>query len=605
MSSQSKKIKARDEFIPFAEQHWGQSIEKIPPTKQSIALARFYVQEIYNRTQSEISDDDMDLAIVDGKGDLTADLIHREDGRVLIIQAKFRGKGRPDDLGDIAKFQQILATISSKALRGNRRVEEKLDEIDFDNDTFTLVYLTFGQFTQEMQRRAEETQPNYPKEFKDLEGRCTWEWLDESRIDEEYRNALLYTQGISAEPMDLFLRGRKGERGKSLIEVPSGDYMSYIIALEAPQIVNAYNHLGKDALFTLNIRGFIGKNRKNEAILKTAIEQPEQFFLFNNGISCLCTRLDITDEKVTVHGLQVINGAQTVRSLVQASRPRRGGPAPWGNKAPVVLTRITVIPEGYAQGGKLREEITKSNNTQNVIKDADFRSNDPVQRNLVTQFAELTREKRGIVYVPKRTAERPDPKKFELVKIKEFAKTVYPFLDDAISYSESASFLFDDSESGGYATVFGDGKSVPEKMPTEEFRLRAAIYWIGHSVGAQLKTDHEAEPDPDVRPALERKWPVIYGARCALQLYFDDEDWKAQVRKLYKGDWTLGEGNRGKWVESLYKMSKAGVLMSYGHERQSNPKFSHRGWLRSAETPQSIRRTLKSLKSLFNIERLP
>ena len=521
------------------------------------------------------------------------------------MQAKFRGKGRQDDLGEIAKFQQIMATISSKTLRGNARVEEKLDEIDFDNDRFTLVYLTFGLFTPEMQRRTEHTLPNYPKEFKDLEERCTWEWLDEPRIDEEYRNALLYTQGISEKPMELFLHGRKGERGKFFIEVPSGDYKSYIMALEAPQIVNAYDHLGKDALFSLNIRGFIGKNKKNEAILDTAVEHPEQFFLFNNGISCLCTRLDLSDEKVTAYGLQIINGAQTVRSLVQASRPKRGGPSPWTKEAPVVLTRITVIPEGYSQGGKLREEITKSNNTQNVIKDADFRSNDLVQKNLVTQFAELKREKRNVVYMPKRTDERPDPKKYEVVKIKEFAKTVYPFLNDAIAYSESASFLFDDSENGGYATVFGDGTTVLDRLPTDEFRLRAAIYWMGQAFGVQLKKDHEAETDPDVRPVLERKWPFIYGARCALQLYFDDPDWKAQVRKLYKGDWNFGEGNHGKWVASLYNVSKAGVRTTYQNDRKSNSKFSHRAWLRSSETPISIRSTLKNLMSLFRIERLP
>jgi len=605
MSSDSKKIKARDFFIPYAEQYYDQPIEKIPQAKQSIAAARFYVQEIYNRTQSEISDEDIDLSIVDGKGDLTADFIHREDGRVLIVQAKFRGRGRPDDLGDIAKFQQILATISSRSLKGNRRVEEKLDEIDFENDTFTFVYLTFGQFSDEMRKRAEETIPNYPKQFQNLEERCTWEWLDESRIDEEYRNALLFTQGIPDKSIDLFLHGRKGERGKSFIEVPSGNYSSYIMALEAQQIVRAYNYLGKDALFTLNIRGFIGKNKKNEAILATAIEHPEQFFLFNNGISCLCTSLDVQEEKITISGLQVINGAQTVRSLVMASRPRRGGPSPWVKDQPVILTRITVIPEGYAQGGKLREEITKSNNTQNIIKDADFRSNDPIQRNLISQFNELKREKRNVVYMPKRTAERPDPKKWEIIKIKEFAKTVYPFLDDAISYSESASFLFDDSENGGYATVFGDGETVPEKMPTDDFRLRVAIYWIGQAIGARLKKDLDAETDPDQRQALERKWPFIYGARCALQLHFEDEDWKGQARKLYKGDWSFGEDNRGKWVESLYKMSKAGVLMAYSNERQSNTKFSYRGWLRSSETPQAIRRTLKSMKSLFNIDRLP
>ena len=71
MSTDVKKVKARDRFVAFAEEHYGQPFEKVSSTKVSIALARFYVQEIYNRTQSEISDDDLDFAIVDGKGDLT------------------------------------------------------------------------------------------------------------------------------------------------------------------------------------------------------------------------------------------------------------------------------------------------------------------------------------------------------------------------------------------------------------------------------------------------------------------------------------------------------------------------------------------------------
>ncbi len=605
MSSDSKKIKARDEFRYFAEQYYSLDFEKIAAPKLSIALARFYVQEIYNRTQSEISDDDLDSAIVDGKGDLTVDFLHKEDNRVLIIQSKYKRRGAMEDFGDIAKFQQVLETISNQALKGNKRLEDKLDDLDLANDEFTLVYASLGQFTPEMLRRAEETRPNYPTKYSELEGRCSWEYLDEQKLDEEYRNALLYTQGASERSVDLYPKGDKGERGKSVIEVQSGDYKSYILALDAPQIVAAYNHLGKDAIFNLNIRGYIGKNSKNQAIQKTAVDYPEQFFLYNNGISCLCTKLEMEDKKVVVKGLQVINGAQTVRSLVQASRPKRGGPSPWAKNAPVILTRITEIPEGYSHGGKLREEITKSNNTQNIIRDADFRSNDPIQKHLASQFGELMRDKRKVIYVSKRTAERPDPKKFEVVKIKEFAKIVYPFLHDAISYSESESFLFDDSESGGYNKVFGDGQTVDGKMPTDEFRLRAAIYWIGFTIGVQLKNDHAAESDPDVRPVLERKWAFIYGARCALQLYFDDDDWKTQVRRLYKGDWKFGEDSRGKWVQSLYNMSKAGVLMAYDNERKSNPKFSHRGWLRSGETPQAIRRTLRNLKSLFSVDKLP
>ncbi len=51
----------------------------------------------------------------------------------------------------------------------------------------------------------------------------------------------------------------------------------------------------------------------------------------------------------------------------------------FGSHVPFVLVRVTEIAESYGSGGKIREQITRFNNTQNTIKLSDFRSNDPVQ----------------------------------------------------------------------------------------------------------------------------------------------------------------------------------------------------------------------------------
>jgi hypothetical protein len=88
-----KKLKARDEFVHFAEHLSKEKFGKLNSVQQSFALTRFYIKEIRNRLRVEISDEDLDVAIVDGRDDLDCDLIHRDDEQVLIVQARYRGHG--------------------------------------------------------------------------------------------------------------------------------------------------------------------------------------------------------------------------------------------------------------------------------------------------------------------------------------------------------------------------------------------------------------------------------------------------------------------------------------------------------------------------------
>src|SRR4051812_24172573 len=93
-----------------------------------------------------------------------------------------------------------------------------------------------------------------------------------------------------------------------------------------------------------------------------------------------------------------VNGA--LRSLtktnVQAGRTRPGLESQWSRHTPEVLVRITEVPAGYGQAGKVREQITQFNNTQNTVKVSDFRSNDRVQEALKEQFAKIHRRGRQV-----------------------------------------------------------------------------------------------------------------------------------------------------------------------------------------------------------------
>ena len=214
----------------------------------------------------------------------------------------------------------------------------------------------------------------------------------------------------------------------------------------------------------------------------------------------------------------------------------------WNKNVPHVLVRITEIPEGYGPIARARERITQYNNTQNTVRISDFRSNDAVQNSLKEQFSSISRKGKKVAYLPKRTDRTVN--NTEVVRLEEFAKAVYTFLYEFVSFSGSTSFLFDDGPAGGYIRVFGDGNKLWERMPEEEFRLRAAIYWVSNEVSTYLRDTRLEENDLDARAALERKWPLVYAVSVVVQFSYENE-WRAQISRLYKGDWTIGNGKKG------------------------------------------------------------
>jgi hypothetical protein len=591
MSAEIKKIKARDELIRFAEEETRQKFHKLSGVQQSHELTRFYVKEIHNRIKTEISDDDLELAIVDGGSDLGCDLIHRDDNQVLIIQSKYRASGASEKPDEISHFQAVFNRLLDPNLKANSQVLDQISTIDWANDRFRLIFITLGSLRNQAGDLA-DLPPNYPASPPDLAERSEWFFIDETRLNDEFRNAVAYERGPSDKMIKLFPEGDKGKRGtSSVIDLDASGYKSYIMALDANQIVNAYRALEGEALFSLNIRNFIGNTGTNKKIIETAKDTPSSFFLFNNGISCLCNKLDSYPDRLEVTGLQVINGAQTVKALVNIVNSARGVPPQWASGAPKVLVRITEIPGGYGSSGVMRESITQFNNTQNVIKVSDFRSNDPVQLSLKEQFGKLKYDGKQVTYQPKRTDKKI--RNSQVVRFEEFAKTIFAFLVDPISFSGATSFLFDD-QGGGYRSIFGDGTTVWEKMPEDEFRLRAAIYWLSQKFTERMRSERPQETDADVRAAMERKWVLMFASRKVFEHYYPNR-WQTQLAKAYRGDWELGVGPRGRIFLQIYKDAKAGVVMAYKNSKKTKAGFVHRNWMRSKDTPTEIAEVLKDL----------
>ncbi len=144
-------------------------------------------------------------------------------------------------------------------------------------------------------------------------------------------------------------------------------------------------------LFSANIRDFLG-SRKDEAninneIKETAKNDPEKFWVYNNGITALVHDFNFDDIKksLTIKGLSIINGAQTTGAIGHLNEIP-------DDRASVHVRFIKCTDKNTLIN------IVKYNNSQNKIIAPDFRSNDKIQTRLKMEFEKLP----SVVYVPRR-----------------------------------------------------------------------------------------------------------------------------------------------------------------------------------------------------------
>lgn len=146
----------------------------------------------------------------------------------------------------------------------------------------------------------------------------------------------------------------------------------------------------KEDLVSANFRNYLGsrasKGNINNQIKQTIVSEPENFWVFNNGITALTHEINDKEKgKIKVRGLSIINGAQTSGALgesdeIQASDANVLFRVVASNKKPII------------------DKIIRFNNTQNKFVSADQRSNEPVLKRLESEFSDY-----GVNFVVRRS----------------------------------------------------------------------------------------------------------------------------------------------------------------------------------------------------------
>jgi hypothetical protein len=588
MDKTDKKPWFRNYLIEDAEKRLKTKFGTLSDKIRSAEMTRFYIKTVVSKlTPGLVPDDEQEIDdyIVDGAGDGGVDFIYPTEGRVLIVQAKYRSTEKHESAEDLTHFCEVVSRLYEtykKKQKLNRKVTEALIDIDWESDYFELHYITLGKVSQALRDRAAKG-PTVVKGLVDFEDRAELSLFDEQELNIKLREALSAGEVLD-QSIDINFAPSPDGVPWIRLESKSGRdlYVGHVTGAQLAEMYRQYKY----RLFAMNIWDYVGESTTNKGIVETAVASPDEFVFFNNGVSAVATQVEADEENqlLRCQRFSIINGAQTVRSLTKAqlkdNQPLKD-----------VRVMLRVMDFSLSKDAEFLADVTRFNNTQNAVKISDFRSNDPVQKDLHRRFAELNRAGKPYFYKNKRSRERSANK--IPIGMEDLAKTVYAFRFGPDDMSGGTRYLFDVSAKGGYTRVFGEPIS---QMKDDEFKLLAGTYFLCDEVHSNWREKREADNEEGKNsPGLERRWVVYYAVGELLRMVYGNEqdELDADLRRLSKPNTWQDESTHSvkKTLGEVLKLAATALNKAYSQAAKLQD-FRHRNWFRSPDTLTDIKAEL-------------
>ena len=229
-------------------------------------------------------------------------------------------------------------------------------------------------------------------------------------------------------------------------EIKGEKWKAFQAYIQGKQLYDLYKVHGDD-LFSANPRRFLGIGKRtniiNMGIRDSAKNSPENFWVYNNGITALVHHYEIQGDTLLIKGISIINGAQTTGSLGSLTNPPQD--------SLFVSLRVIVCADENTI-----EAIIYNNNKQNDMLPSDFRSNDHCQSRLREDFKRYP----NIFYSGGQRSQLR-PRNREVFDPDVVAQDLLAFIGNPVdAYSNKREIWSDDKL---YSTVFNDDLS-PEHI---------------------------------------------------------------------------------------------------------------------------------------------
>lgn len=367
---------------------------KTDENQKSFAFLYWFVKRYY----PNITYSDIESYIVEGTDDGSCDIIFSNKDRrnkltYYVIQSKWfteKKVGRSNKTSESVKsclsdFSLIIEgekKLSKTNQKFNENYKKLLKHVE-NNGNVKFIFLALCKKTQ----NAESNIKKFNNDYGNLIVLNLYDInkLKTDYIELEFKQAKTHnpieTPYEPIEDIDLCLDV------KNSIKVSSPDE-SYIFLVKPKLIFEIFKKY-QFSIFYRNIRNPLFSSSFNSSISETLIERPNRFWYYNNGITAITNKVyDFNSKggkKITIKGMQVINGAQTVYSIYKAYSELNEIDKDYIDDRALITLRIITSSD---QDEDIK--ITKYTNSQNPVTPRDFHSNDPVQKSLQNDFFENT-----------------------------------------------------------------------------------------------------------------------------------------------------------------------------------------------------------------------
>jgi AIPR protein len=402
----------------------------------------WYLRTILERDMNETRDD-----ITDGADDKQIDAIVIDDDKSLvrIVQGKFIQSGVVDaeplrevlsswlQIKDLARLQNVA---NSKLQRKLSELAAALDE-DYEV-SFELI--TTGMLTDAAKNDLEAFQQELAKLSDNDDFEATIHVIDDEELRRRYDYAI-----ESDNPSINYVLHLDGS--KFMYHEIAGTPV-LVAALPLKECIKLPG-IKDGTLFQKNVRQSLGSNNAvNKGIRSTILgDKRSDFFFFHNGITALCNKMQLEGDALTLRGLSVVNGCQSLNTILSCSETIKKLDDSF------IMFRVYEIPQR-----ERADKISIYTNSQSAVKARDLRSND--KRVLAIKKAYELKYPSGY-FISKRGENAPAEKdKAQVVELSGFAKNLIAWHSQRPNLSYGETKIFDKY----FETLFKNKDYAPDNV---------------------------------------------------------------------------------------------------------------------------------------------
>lgn len=316
----------------------------------------WYLRNIHNLDTIEAKD-----CITDGAGDKQIDAVYIDNDAsvIYIIQGKFYS-------GDTVNAEPLREVLSSwiqiKDLQklqenANEKLKIKINEISTAlEDDYEICFELIT--TSELTDSAKNDLATFQKEIsEDTSFSANLVLVDNETLKFKYDEALNKSRPYINHEFNI--------DSSKCMEIMIGGTKAVVAAIPLKECIRIPG-IKDGSLFRKNVRQSLGtSNKVNKGIAATLKKDPEDFFFLHNGITAICSQINLKDGLLSVKELNVVNGCQSLSTIYSCSETVKN------SKDGFIMFRFYEI-----SNPEKADKISTCTNSQSAVKARDLRSND-------------------------------------------------------------------------------------------------------------------------------------------------------------------------------------------------------------------------------------